>query len=44
VSGFVGTKVVMRDGEREASMLELYRNNISVCAQKVRIVPAEKMP
>ena len=26
----------------EASMLELYHNNISVCAQKVRIVLAEK--
>ena len=26
----------------EASMLELYHNNLSVCAQKVRIVLAEK--
>jgi glutathione S-transferase len=32
----------LRDANRERSMLELYHNNISVCAQKVRLVLAEK--
>jgi glutathione S-transferase len=38
----LGDVVATITESREASMLELYHNNVSVCAQKVRIVLAEK--